>query len=31
MVERNYDARFVPERLLKSWNLSLRGTVDDIG
>ena len=30
-VERNKDARFVPERLLKAWGLSLRGSIDDIG
>jgi hypothetical protein len=30
-AEKNKDARFVPERLLKAWNLSLRGTIDDIG
>jgi hypothetical protein len=30
-AERNKDARFVPERLLKAWGLSLRGSIDDIG
>ena len=30
-AEANKDARFVPERLLKAWGLSLRGSIDDIG
>ena len=30
-AEDNKDARFVPERLLKTWGLSLRGSIDDIG
>jgi hypothetical protein len=30
-AEKNKDARFVPERLLKAWGLSLRGSIDDIG
>jgi hypothetical protein len=30
-VEANKDSRFVPERLLKAWGLSLRGSIDDIG
>ena len=30
-AEVNKDARYVPERLLKAWRLSLRGSIDDIG
>jgi hypothetical protein len=30
-AQANKDTRFVPERLLKAWGLSLRGSIDDIG
>jgi hypothetical protein len=29
-AEINKDARYVPERLLKAWGVSLRGSIDDI-
>jgi hypothetical protein len=30
-AEANKDTRYVPERLLKAWGVSLRGSIDDIG
>jgi hypothetical protein len=30
-AERNKDTRYIPERLLKAWRFSLRGSIDDIG
>jgi len=30
-AEANKDTRYVPERLLKAWSVSLRGSIDDIG